>query len=1020
MDAYGASSSLVVAEDVVESVDKRSPLLPPMTPPELSRSDIVLIVGEPGLMKTQLAKRLIQRRSSDAPQPLLAFLKANSHELANRLESTLCKARTTARKQKDQLVCVLFDDFPALDEETIGKAAELIRAAAVEGVTILITLCPEAEQLCEELPEAYVLAGRELLYRMPLQLSDLARRAWSMTNGIPLLARALAHGVDLYAPRYLESLQRIVMMSLRNGIPLSELRIRYAMMLLGSGNFEQLRQILPTADDETLAWMQAEAPFFQVNVYTGTFCCAGIDDISLFRLCFPSLRQYAGLYADVVERVFSVLCRSRNFVRAGICGALLPTTDSRSKLLMPWGVELCAAGALGVIKDCLAAARQLYMKEEVGYLESAAAYALIEQKQIIARQAFAAVLDQQKAKQAKLQFCSNSALLLRMLAQGRSLAMGDKLVGIHEKAAKVYPELLLHLELRQLLFEGQFHRVLARFTEESAQPNCKSLVEMLLINDLLLATAFGGESVGDELKALLVKVEQTLAHSRSQRLMDYQLAVSELVAIAGGSCSSGRLERAAARAESMGDRMLRAVFSLALALSELRCGNLSSAHVRAQRAVDLAQPCEFDYIDSCARLVEAVIAALAGDAEPLRCMAEKKDEKSIPHDLARLLLSFGADVIADGSFHIESSCPQDEKTHKIELQVLSWGKLQSDALWLVSWLINGCAEISQLCRLKMPRHWIAALPPLSASTQKTTSVAATHHSTTPPARTDSSHLSQGSHTAEQPHYHVVINLLGGLSVSVDGHPIEMRKFNRRQSKVLLALLAAKENHRMRRIELANQIWPDATLEVGIQRLYEAISGARKAMESRYRGFEPFLTNKADGTVALNPEVVICDIDRFVEAVHSCAVNDGIADEVINAACEARDLYLGDMDVTTINPEPWLSLRAENLCSMFVATMVTGSRTALLQGKLQLAIQFARSAVSVQRDREDAVTVLIEALAAAGRSGDARDAYLRFCSRVVGSTGLPPSRELRRLVADLIPEPKQSSHNHIAREDDIGA
>lgn len=1018
MDAHGVSSSLAVAEDVVEPAEG-SPLLPPMAPPELCRCDIVLVVGEPGLMKTLLAKRLLQSRSLDAPQPLLTFLKANSHELAKRLEYTLCKARAVARKQKDQLVCVLFDDFPALDEETIDKATELIRAAAVEGVTILITLCPEAEQLCEELPEAYVLAGRELLYRMPLQPNDLARRAWSMTNGIPLLARALTHEVDPHAPRYLESLQRVVIMSLRNGIPLSELRIRYAMMLLGSGNFEQLRQILPTADDETLAWMQAEAPFFQVNVYTGSFCCAGIDDISLFRLCFPSLRQYAGLYADIVEQAFSVLCRSQNFVRAGICGALLPTTDSRSKLLMPWGVELCAAGALGIIKDCLAAARQLFMKEEVGYLESAAAYALIEQKQMVARQAFAAVVDQQKTRGAKLQFHGNSALLLRMLAQGRSLAMGDKLVGIHDKAARVYPELLLHLELRQLLFEGQFHRVLERFTEESPWSHGKSLAELLLINDLVLATAFGGEIVGDELNALLVKAEQALIHSRSQRLMDYQLAVSELVAIAGGSCSSGFLERAAARAESMGDRMLRAVFSLALALSELRNGNLSSAHVRAQRAVDLAAPCEFDYIDSCARLVEAVIAALAGDAGPLRRMAETKKEKSIPQDLARLLLSFGADVIADGNFHIESACPQNKKTQRIELQVLNWHKLQNDALWLVSWLINDCAEISQLCRLKMPKHWIAALLPHSVSTQKMTSVTTARHSSSP-AQTDSPHLSQRSHATEQLHYHVVINLLGGLSVSVDGHPIEMRKFNRRQSKVLLALLAAKENHRMRRVELANQIWPDATLELGMQRLYEAISGARKAMESRYRGFEPFLTNKADGTVALNPEVVVCDVDCFVEAVHSCAVNDGIADEVINAACEVRDLYLGDMDVTTINPEPWISLRAENLRSMFVAVMVTGSRTALLQGKVQLAIQFARSAVSVQCNREDAITVLIEALVAAGRPGDARDAYLRFCSRVVGSKGLPPSRELRRLVADLIPEPKQSSHSHIAREDVIGA
>lgn len=1061
--------------ELFELTDLPSPLLPPPSPPKLHAGDIALIVGEPGLMKIQFAKQMIKQHPPHTNPLIQLFLKERAQGIFERLNDVFTKAKAHARKTKEPFVCVLCADFPSLDEQSLTAVCELIRDATSHGISVVITLRPEAEQLCDELPEACICAGRELLYRMPFQSTEFARRAWDMTNGIPRLARAISAGVDTHAPRYLESLQQIVELSLRELLPRAELRLRYAMMLLGSGSFDELRQIIPAADEETLAWMQREAPFFRVSVYAGYFCCAGINDMSLFRLCFPILRQFAGLYLEVVEQAFSMLCRSGNFTRAGICGALLPTTDSRSKLLMPWGVELCAAGALGVMGDSLAAARQLFMQAEAGYQESAAAYALIEEKQLNARQKFAAVLASEKSAKVAISQGGRSTLLLRMLAQSRSLAAGDRLVEMRADAATRYPKLFLHLELRQLIYEGKFHEALRRITEELPQPTCSSLIDMLLINDLALATLFGSEVMSESLQSLLIAAEQTVVRSNAHRLRDYQFALSDLVGIVAGSAATLRLERAVVQAERMGDKLLRAIFSLALALAELKRKNLTSAHVRARRAVMLSRSCDFEYIAACALLVEAVIAALAGDVEPLRNMAERKAQASIPQDLARLLISYGVETLSDrrlpvsraqgnsvSSAHtqtVSGGYTQDirrEQTqtlrpekalsaaqeslgelslNHLDLEALSRGALPQDALWLVRWLVHDCAEISQLCRLKMPKPWMAALEKTTmmrpagrrgaaagkGSTENVFAGQASMQQQTAKSRASEQLVAgEAQLTHVRPTHRVVIRLLGGLSIAVDNHTLEVKKFNRRQAKTLLALLAAKDNHRMRRVELVRSMWPDATLELGLQRIYEAISGARKAMQSRYLGFEPFVTNKADGTVALNPEVVICDIDRFVAAAHSCAVSDGAPDEVICAACEARDLYLGDMDVLTVQPEPWISLRADNLRSMFVGAMVSGSRAALLRGKQQLAIQFARSALVTESTREDALMALMEALVAVGRSGDAREEYMRFCSHVVGNTGLPPSRELRRLAADLIPAPKLVSHTELVREDVIGA
>jgi DNA-binding SARP family transcriptional activator len=205
---------------------------------------------------------------------------------------------------------------------------------------------------------------------------------------------------------------------------------------------------------------------------------------------------------------------------------------------------------------------------------------------------------------------------------------------------------------------------------------------------------------------------------------------------------------------------------------------------------------------------------------------------------------------------------------------------------------------------------------------------------------------------------------------------------------------------MRRAELIDDMWPDDSGELGTQRLYEAISSARNVIGGRSAGFDPFVVNRGEGTVALNMGVVSCDVDTFEQYALLSLASEGKDEDVLHNACLALDLYVGEMDAVVSWEIAWLSARARHLCEEFVDAMVTGARSAMRLGRVRLGLKLAQAAAANDREREDVIALLMESLCAAERPGDAIDAFQRYSAHLISSTGVPPSKELRRMAAAI--------------------
>jgi DNA-binding SARP family transcriptional activator/pimeloyl-ACP methyl ester carboxylesterase len=106
---------------------------------------------------------------------------------------------------------------------------------------------------------------------------------------------------------------------------------------------------------------------------------------------------------------------------------------------------------------------------------------------------------------------------------------------------------------------------------------------------------------------------------------------------------------------------------------------------------------------------------------------------------------------------------------------------------------------------------------------------------------------------------VSIRLLGGFEVAIDGRIVPSTAFARRDSSLLVKLLALNPTRRLHREQAVDALWPEAEVAATGNRLHKAAHFVRKAtgvVES---------VVLADGTVALFPDAeVTVDVTAFDE------------------------------------------------------------------------------------------------------------------------------------------------------------
>lgn len=1002
-------------------------LLSPLNVDPLQAEDIVVIVGEPGLRKTAVARRLTRGGSRADGTAYAVFARGRMDELQASLSSTVGRVKRAAKRTKGRTQVLLIDDFPAASEDELGELVISLRSASMGGAAVVITMLPEAYQLAEELPEARIVKTGDLLYRLPYVEDACVRAAWARTHGIPVLVDALKQGGDPAGTRYTTALRQLVLSSLRGGLPTEERQIRLAMVLLGAGSFGDLSLCAERVDKETLAYLADEAPFFGIEPIASEFDCAGVNDTERLRDCYMVIRGIDVLGDEMLTRVCSVLIGRGDYERAAICCQLISSDERRCKCVLRWGVEFCLAGALQLVKDTLVLARKLYMSGEVGYESACLALQAIDEK--------AGTLPSiAVVKSVSSRAEGRKRAILQLLIASRRLDIGFKaMVKTVQATGRTAAPLFEHLKAVNALFEGKPTEA-TRFISDGAPVSWPATVpEALLVYDLRVAVALIGEQLSGYADPVYERARRTMEGSHSMRLAAYQRALPDILGVIAGGQSGNALDQAISRAGIEGDSALQTAFAIFKCVDELRRGDWLAVSVRANRAIDAARGTTFPYLRQTCELFRAVARLLMGDDSYLIDMATKPDKgQSVPRDLARLIVGTCRGEQLFGRVKNPRSAEIPQKS--LKLTMLSRSSLSRDALWLVQVLANDCGELSTLLRLQLPASWKHALNRANFGTEGTdaqdnprsrkataqemrprtntadpevlrTGAAGSAGSTqaadvrTAALRTDEL---LGTSAVLQRHT-VYLSMLGGFTAMLDGKTVAQERLRSRRCGEVLALLCIAPKHAMRRVQLVEILWPTLDFRSGNQRLYEALSVGRKALGSgRYSGYDPFVVSKGKGMVALNPDCVTCDIDLFQRAATEATKKEGIHEMVVEQASTARTLYGGDLDSAILHDIDEALQFKEHLRYIFATAMVAGARAAMATERQQLAVQFAQDACVACRTREDAAAALMEALCLANRTLEAREAYEQFCSRLISLTGMPPSRGLRDLAARLFP------------------
>lgn len=841
-------------------------------------------------------------------------------------------------------VVVGIDGLPPDGEQATHREARAIRKMAAAGAYILIAIRPEARAVAELLPEAKVVGAKDLLCGEGM--SDEPVR-WGFTHGIPSLEYSLMGPAssrvincqDAVTAKYVDALARLSSEYLRDSLDEEERALRATLMLLGSGELASVREILPRTDDEALLWLRVSAPLFDINLVDSKFSVAGLCENALLEKCLPMLRGTCSKWGDLVLGVVWALSRRGDFARASLVGSMVDDPEELSAIGCHWGEGLLFSGQREFLNRCLAAADDSGVRTTPGYLKS---------RQLILE------VDGRlsEAKSGRLEcagFLPKSGRssfdwgVCRLVADCRDRAvsacgnMGQP--GGQLRATDA--ALVLHGKVMGLLAAGELKGAFTAMLDSPFRREPRTLPAALLCDDFAFVSALLGERLTLEEKRDVAAAERIIGGASPRRLGVYRVTVNRALRVVMGHATSIKgVERAINRAGENGDTLIEASFLVAAAVADLRSGGCTRAHVRASRAVLLAESGGSSYLADVAKLLDAAILLSLGEGATV---AAKNSDLSEPalRDLMRLLLHANGGGLS---------------SHK-SFERLSKARCDREVLWIVSLLSKDCGEVSRAFRSVAPHAWTDLIDEEPSDSESV------------PETPEGNHLvgEEGLLVLEEPEDKTYrINVLGGFSVYCEGKLVDPLKFGARRARDLLIALAVTPGHELRRHEALRAIWGETDYTDGMQKLYEAVAAARKVLRAQELGVDPFRNVRGSGLIALNPESVGTDVDVFLSEVES-VLADGAGDRAAmdHARLVRRAFSTGPCGLGG-DPVGACEDAGRALDASFADSMAVGISAALRLGRPLLACQFAESALEVAPGREDLLIGLVRSLTELGR------------------------------------------------------
>jgi len=234
-----------------------------------------------------------------------------------------------------------------------------------------------------------------------------------------------------------------------------------------------------------------------------------------------------------------------------------------------------------------------------------------------------------------------------------------------------------------------------------------------------------------------------------------------------------------------------------------------------------------------------------------------------------------------------------------------------------------------------------------------------------------------------------IVLFGPFGVERNGERLPTERWPRR-ARSLLSMLAVAPGWRLSRDEIVYRLWPETTQDAGAANVRYVLHRLRGLLASTGNG-EALPVLFEHGWVSLNlAHHWVIDLDRFERLM------DG---ENLTDLQEAAALHAGEPLIED-RYEDWVLPVREHTARLFHQLCLRLAAAHRSRGDLEQTTIWLEHALRSDPLDEDALRLLVQALAGAGRRSDALRAFQRFAHQLRNDLDLAPDDSTLALIQEL--------------------
>lgn len=872
----------------------------------------------------------------------------------------------TRSMEGDDSAVVAINLLPPCDEVEVDRISSAIERLLKSNCLVIASMLPEARQIIDELPSHLLLTADDLCDASSIGGGDSGAGAGAegFTHGIPVLARALSSYKGSFAPdtlplSYWDGMGKLLESGLRGSLCEDELKLRFAIALLGRGSFAELEEVLGNDPREFLYDLSLWAPFYGVSISTCSFFCLTAHS---HQWLDGELAAFAGLAArhqPLLEECARLLGERGEMDRVA---ALLrfASEQAGAEIALAWAPEFADCGHVRLLQSALASMKRAKRREDDDFL-------LVDRMvTAMSSERLGAAFECGSISRFYAGAGDRASLCLEMIGLREQLRTVDyQRLALCGGASSLKTRLEVHREARSALVEGDFGRALRLLAPIATSGKIETVTGCLLRIDLAIAQIFACGTSWDD-RAELAMCRDFLTSRGYFGLLGYTWSL-ELVIEALCSSPSGTAALVRSKASKSGDALVKALSNVSESFGLLRrkpsayilaaadaargiCKDVSWLY--AQRVCDVL--CQVAHY----QLGESAGLYVVGAADGVGAVSEVVGE--LTHDLRR------------GTIPVSTSALP----------------VPADELWLIVALCDGMGEFSEALEDQVPVEWRRSLEVARKNSLNQEKLLKATDGTTKDAA--------GAVARTRG---IRITLLGGFGLVADGKRVADWYLGMRDAKPLLEFLALQPGHMASRERVAALLWPEVSDgRKALQKVYSATSAARKALlKHGYKG-DIFSSNKATKSVGLINDSIACDVDEFI--CHANAAIGGVGDKrICGSALKAEALYAGDLCILSDDQSGYLAARRDQLRQLYADSMLAGGEAALRLDKKRLAVRFANDVLYIDELREDAMTLLVKALRRGGRADEAMRRYRRFAHKLEAKTGRVPSIQLQMALTE---------------------